>query len=133
MVTIYKNTKTNKLYALNELITMGNKICLVPFDKSDDIFISPSTLKRWYTKWDTAEVLVEVKAFTGMKICLAKVTHYSKTDCTVLTRNGKIINFDLATEKQTNATKPKFANRLGQVYGSFIPYWLSKDREDKNV
>lgn len=125
MVTMYKDTRTNKVYALNEMITMGNKVCLVPCDKGENKFVAPSTLKRWYIKWDEAQVLVEVKTFTGMKIGLFKVATYDKESCTVWTKDNKLLTFDRNTDKQSNAKNPKFANKIGQVYGMFIPYWLS--------
>ena len=126
MVTIYKDTRTNKLYALNDMVTMGDKVCLVPFDKEEDKFVSPSTLKRWYTKWETAEVIVEVKAFTGMKIGLFKVVTYNEDTCTVRTKDGKFMDFSMGTDRQTNAKNLRYSNRLGQVLGWFTPYWLAQ-------
>ena len=72
--TIYKDKRTDKLYVMNEMLHMGEKVCMVPMDKSEDKFVAPSTLRRWYTKWDEAQYIVEVKAFTGMKIGLPKET-----------------------------------------------------------
>ena len=126
MVKIYKDKRDNKLYALEERITQGSKVCLVPFDKNKDKFVSPSTLKRWYTKWDEAEVLVEVKAFTGMKIGVFKVASYDKYTCGVFTKDNKYLVFDRNSDKQINAKNPKFANKIGMVYGMFIPRWLDK-------
>lgn len=125
MVTIYRDKRDNKLYVLDEMITQGTKVCLVPFDKRDEKFVSPSTLKRWYTKWEEAYVVVEVKAFTGMKIGLFKVASYDEHKCQVFTKDDKLMEFDMASEKQSNAKNPKFANKLGQVYGMFAPYWLN--------
>lgn len=127
MVTIYKDTRTDKLYALNDMVTMGNKVCLVPFDKTEDKFVAPSTLKRWYTKHDEAQVIVEIKAFTGMKIGLFKVTTYNKDTCTVMTKDNKFLDFSMDTDKQINAKNIRYANKIGQVYGWFIPYWLEKN------
>lgn len=131
MVSIYKDTRDGKKYILFEEITMGSKICLVPMDKGEDKFISPSTLKRWYSKWEEADVMVEVKAFTGMKIGVFKVASYSKDECVVFTKNGNMMVFRLnhdykLEDKQINAKNPKFANKIGMVYGMFIPYWLNK-------
>ena len=126
MVKIYKDKRDNKLYVLHEEITQGTKVCLVPFDKRDDKFVSPSTLKRWYTKLDEAEVMVEIKAFTGMKIGVFKVASYDKDTCGVFTKDNKYLVFDRNSDKQTNAKNPKFANKIGMVYGMFIPRWLDK-------
>ena len=118
MVQIYKDKRDDKLYVLDEMITMGNKVCMVPFDKGEDKFVAPSTLKRWYTKWEEAQFVVEVKAFTGMKIGLFKATHiYDKNIVEVWTRNDKLMVFNWETDKQINAKNPKFANKLGMVYG----------------
>ena len=46
MVTIYKDKRTNKLYALNEYIQMGDKVNLVQMGGKEEKFVSPSTLKR---------------------------------------------------------------------------------------
>lgn len=126
MVTIYKDSRTNKLYALEEAVMMGNKVCLVPFDKEDDKFVSSSTLKRWYIKWDEAEVIVEVKAFTGMKIGLFKVTAYNENTYTVRTKNGKFMDFNMGTDRQNNAKNPKYSNKSGRILGWFTPYWLAQ-------
>lgn len=130
MVTIYKDTRTDKLYALDEQITMGDKLCMIPFDKGEDKFLSPSTLKRWFTKWEEVDVLVEVKAFTGMKIGLFKVVDSNKDDYSVWAKNGTLMTFNRSHElpfedKQINAKNPKFANRIGRTIGWFTPTWLS--------
>lgn len=122
MVQIYKDKRTNKLYALEEHVTMGTKVCLVPFDKQDDKFVSPSTLKRWYTKWEECQVLVEVKAFTGMKIGVFKVANFNRDQFTVFTKDGKLLEFDRKTNKQSNAKNPKFANKLGREIGYAIAF-----------
>lgn len=115
--TIYKDKRTEKLYVLNDMITMGEKVCMVPMDKSDDKFVSPSTLKRWYTKWEETPYIVEVKAFTGMKIGLFKVTKAADGLLQAWTKAGKLMLFDPKTEVQVNAKNPKFANRIGMTYG----------------
>lgn len=117
MVTIYKDKRTDKLYALNAMITMGNKVNLVQMGGKEDKFVSPSTLKRWYSKWDEAQQVVEVKAFTGMIIGWFKVHTESKETITVLTKKGKFLDFDKATDAQINAKNPKFANKLGMTLG----------------
>lgn len=129
MITIYKDKHTDKMYVLDEMVTMGNKVCLVPMGKEEDKFVSPNTLKRWYTKWDEAQVIVEVEAFTGMKIGLFKVDSYDKDTCTVFTKAGKELVFQRNTDihledKQVNARNPKFANKLGREFGFFIPTWI---------
>lgn len=115
--TIYKDKRTEKLYVLNDMITMGEKLCMVPMDKSEDKFVSPSTLKRWYTKWSEAPYIVEVKAFTGMKIGLFKAQKNAEGQLEVWTKDNKLMIFDLTTDKQINAKNPKFANKLGMGYG----------------
>lgn len=115
--TIYKDKRTEKLYVLNDMITQGEKVCMVPMDKSDDKFVSPSTLKRWYTKWEETPYIIEVKAFTGMKIGLFKATKAEDGLLQAWTKAGKLMLFDPKTEIQTNAKNPKFANKIGMTYG----------------
>lgn len=115
--TIYKDKRTEKLYVLNDMITMGEKICMVPMDKSDDKFVSPSTLKRWYIKWEEVPYIIEVKAFTGMKIGLFKARENNDGNLEVWTKDNKLLVFDPKTEKQINARNPKFANKIGMTYG----------------
>lgn len=117
MVTIYKDKRTNKLYALNEYITMGDKVNLVQMGGKEEKFVSLSTLKRWYTKWDEAQQVVEIKAFTGMVIGWFKVLAESKEAYTVMTKQGKFLDFDKNTDVQINAKNPKFANKLGMMLG----------------
>lgn len=117
MVKIYKDKRTDKLFVLDELITMGEKVCLVPFDKGEDKFVSPSTLKRWFCKWDEAPFIIEVRAFTGMKIGLFKPVTYNRESVTVLTKDNKFLDFDAKTGEQTNAKNPKFANKTHRIYG----------------
>lgn len=132
MVQIYKDTRTDKLYALEEHITQGTKVCLVPFDKGEDKFVSPSTLKRWFTKWSEEQVLVEVQAFTGMKIGLFKVACSDKDSYSVFAKNGSVMTFNRSHEapfedKQINAKNPKFANKVGRTIGYFIPTWINNN------
>lgn len=115
--TIYKDKRTEKLYVLNDMITMGEKVCMVPMDKGEDKFVSPSTLKRWYTKWEETPYIVEVKAFTGMKIGLFKATKADDGLLQAWTKAGKLMLFDPKTEVQVNAKNPKFANKIGMTYG----------------
>lgn len=115
--TIYKDKRTEKLYVLNDMITMGEKVCMVPMDKGEDKFVSPSTLKRWYSKWEEAPYIVEVKAFTGMKIGLFKATKGQDGNLEVWTKADKLLVFDPKTDKQINAKNPKFANKIGMTYG----------------
>ena len=117
MVTIYKDKRTDKLYALNAMITMGNKVNLVQMGGKEDKFVSESTLKRWYSKWDEAQQIVEVKAFTGMVIGWFKVLTESKETITVLTKQGKFLDFDKTTDVQINAKNSKFANHIGMTLG----------------
>lgn len=117
MVTIYKDKRTNRLWALDEMITMGTKVHIVPLTGKEDKFVSPSTLKRWYSKWDEAQQIVEVKAFTGMVIGWFKVLTESKETYTVMTKQGKFLDFDKNTDVQINAKNPRFANKLGMTLG----------------
>lgn len=117
MVTIYKDKRTGKLYALNEYIHMGDKVNLVQMGGKEEKFVSPSTLKRWYSKWDEAQQVVEIKAFTGMVIGWFKVLAESKEAYTVMTKQGKFLDFDKNTDVQINAKNPKFANKLGMMLG----------------
>lgn len=115
--TIYKDKRTEKLYVLDDMVTMGEKVCMVPMDKGENKFVSPSTLKRWYSKWEEAPYIVEVKAFTGMKIGLFKATKADDGLLEVWTKANKLLRFDPKTEIQTNAKNPKFANKIGMTYG----------------
>lgn len=117
MVTIYKDKRTGKMYALNEMITMGNKVNLVQMGGKEDKFVSESTLKRWYSKWDEANMVVELKAFTGMIIGWFKVQTESKDTITIITKQGKFLDFDKKTDSQLNAKNPKFANHIGMTLG----------------
>lgn len=114
---IYKDKRTEKLYVLNDMLTMGDKVCMVPMDKGEDKFVSPSTLKRWYTKWEEVPYIIEVKAFTGMKIGLFKATKSEDGLLQIWTKAGKLMLFDPKTDVQTNAKNPKFANKIGMTYG----------------
>ena len=114
---IYKDKRTDKLFVMNDMITQGEKVCMAPMDKSDDKFVSPSTLKRWYTKWEEVPYIVEVKAFTGMKIGLFKATKGQDGNLEVWTKAEKLLVFDPKTDKQINAKNPKFANKIGMTYG----------------
>ena len=116
--TIYQNTRDNRLYVLNDMITQGDKVCLVPMDKrTEDKFVSPNTLKRWYLKRQEVQYIVEVRAFTGMKIGLFEANKNSEGTLDVWTKDNKLLVFDPKTEKQINAKNPKFANKIGMTYG----------------
>ena len=114
---IYKDKRTEKLYVLNDMVTMGEKVCMVPMDKGEDKFVSPSTLKRWYSKQEEVPYIVEVKAFTGMKIGLFKATKAEDGILEVWTKAGKLLQFDRKNDTQVNAKNPKFANKIGMTYG----------------
>lgn len=119
--TIYRNTRDNKRYVLNEMITMGDKVCLVPMDKkTEDKFVSPKTLKRWYTKEGSFLYMFEVEAFTGMKIGVFQARKDQDGNFQIWTKNNKLMVFDPKTSKQINAKNPKFANKLGVAYGFII-------------
>ncbi len=117
MVTIYKDKRTDKLYALNEMITMGAKVNLVQMGGKEDKFVSPSTLKRWFTKWDEANMVVELKAFTGMIIGWFKVEEETEDTISFWTKANKYLTFDKKTDAQVNAKNPKFANHIGMMLG----------------
>ena len=114
---IYTNTRDGKKYILNPQINMGDKVCLVDMSSCEDKFVSPKTLKRWYTKDVTNDSVVEIRAFTGMKLGLFRVIG---VDCgnnlVVWTKNNKCLLFDPDMGNQTNANNPKFANRVYQTY-----------------
>lgn len=117
MITIYKDKRTGNLYALNEMLTMGNKVNLVRLGHAEDKFVSPSTLKRWYTKWDEANMVVQLKAFTGMDLGFYKVTYETDEHLGFWTKGMKHLIFDKKTDTQINAKNPKFANKLGMTLG----------------
>lgn len=117
---IYTNTRDGKKYILNPPVTMGNKVCLIDMHSCEDKFVSPKTLKRWYTKDVVNDIVVEIRAFTGMKLGLFRVIG---VDCSnnlvVWTKNNKCMLFDPDMGKQTNAKNPKFANCVYNTY-SFL-------------
>lgn len=117
MVTIYKDKRTGKMYALNEMITMGNKVNLVQMGGKEDKFVSESTLKRWYSKWGEANMVVELKAFTGMTIGWFKVTYETDEYLGFWTKGMKHLIFDKKTDTQINPKNPKFANHIGMTLG----------------
>lgn len=117
---IYRSTRDNKRYVLEEKITCGDKVCLVPMDKkTDDKFVSPKTLKRWYTKEGEFPYVFEVEAFTGMKIGVFQAHKDQDGNFQVWTKKSLLV-FDGKTHKQINAKNPKFANKLGVAYGYIL-------------
>ncbi len=117
MVTIYKDKRTNRLWALDEMLTMGTKVHMVPLTGKEDKFVSQSTLKRWYTKWDEANMVVELKAFTGMTLGWFKVTYETDEYLGFWTKGMKHLIFDKKTDTQINPKNPKFANHIGMTLG----------------
>lgn len=114
---IYTNTRDNRQYILNPMITMGEKVCLVDMASCEDKFVSPKTLKRWYSKTVTEQPVVELRAFTGMKIGLFRAELGLNTNTLYLwTKQKKLLTFDPDTGTQTNAKNPKFANRIHNIY-----------------
>ena len=113
---IYTSTRDNSRYILDPQVNMGSKVCLVNLTTCEDKFVSISTLKRWYSKRGEAQYIVEVKAFTGMKLGLFEATKRDG-NIEVWTKDNKLLVFDPSTDKQINAKNPKFANKLGSTYG----------------
>lgn len=114
---IYKSNRDGKQYILNPEINMGEKVCLIDMASCEYKFVSPKTLKRWYSKTVTDDTIIQVEAFTGMKIGLFRVTSVNCSgEFTVWTKNNKCLLFNPETGKQTNAKNPKFANKIGIDY-----------------
>ena len=114
---IYTNTRDNRQYILNPMITMGEKVCLVDMASCEDKFVSPKTLKRWYSKTVIEQPVVELRAFTGMKIGLFRSELGLNTNTLYLwTKQNKLLTFDPDMGTQTNAKNPKFANRIHNPY-----------------
>lgn len=114
---IYTNTRDNRQYILNPMITMGDKVCLIDMVSCEDKFVSPKTLKRWYSRTVTEQPVVELRAFTGMKIGLFRAELATNTHTLYLwTKQNKLLTFDPDTGNQTNAKNPKFANRIHNTY-----------------
>lgn len=110
---IYTNTSNNREYVLNPMVTMGEKVCLIDMTSCEDKFVSPKTLKRWYSKNTTEDIVVELRAFTGMKLGMFRANHALNTDTVYFwTKAGKMLTFEHETGKQTNAKNPKFANSI---------------------
>lgn len=116
MVTIYEDTRTNIRYALNPFLTQGSKVNLVPITvKGPEKFVSPSTIKRWYSKCAQVDHVVAVEAFTGMHLGYFVATITADGHLSVWTKNNKNLIFDQISDTQVNPNNPKFANRLGMV------------------
>lgn len=117
MVKIYKENATGKLYALQEELRMGSKVCLKPFDRREDKFVAPSTIKRNYTLQDEKDLIVEVKAFTGMKIGLFEAAWNISDDLIYVFSKKGVLMFNVKDYKQVNSNNLKYANKLGTVLG----------------
>lgn len=114
---IYTNTRDHRQYILNPMITMDEKVCLVDMASCEDKFVSPKTLNRWYSKTVTEQPVVEMRAFTGMKIGLFRAELGLNTNTLYLwTKQKKLLTFDPDMGTQTNAKNPKFANRIHNTY-----------------
>lgn len=114
---IYTNTRNNRQYVLNPMLYMGDKICLIDMITCEDKFVSVKTLKRWYSRTVTNQLLVELRAFTGMKLGLFRTEHSLNTNTLYCwTKGGKLLCFDSDTGNQTNSKNPKFANCIYQEY-----------------
>lgn len=114
---IYTNTRDNRQYILNPMVTMGEKVCLVDMANCEDKFVSPRTLKRWYSKTVTEQPVVELRAFTGMKIGLFRAELSLNTNTLYLwTKSNKLLTFDSHIGVQINAKNPRFANKIENTY-----------------
>lgn len=114
---IYTNTRNNRQYVLDPQTTMGEKVCLVDMATCEDKFVSVKTLKRWYSKTVTNQLVVELRAFTGMKIGLFLADFAPNTKTVYLwTKQNKLLTFDPDMGNQTNSKNPKFANRIHNTY-----------------
>lgn len=114
---IYTNTRDNKRYILQPEISMGEKVCLIDMASCEHKFVSPKTLKRWYNKTVADDMVVELRAFTGMRIGLFCANHTLTTNSIqIWTKSNKQLTFDAETGKQTNAKNPKYANKIGFTY-----------------
>lgn len=114
---IYTNRRDNSCYILNPKITMGEKVCLINMSTCEDKFVSPKTLKRWYSKTVTEQPVVELNAFTGMKIGLFPVEFASDVNTMYIwTKSNKLLTFDSHIGTQINAKNPKFANKIRSIY-----------------
>ena len=114
---IYTNTRDNRQYILNPMITMGEKVCLVGMASCEDKFVSPKTLKRWYSRTTTEQPIVELRAFTGMKIGLFRAEFDTNVNTMYIwTKSNKLLTFDSHIGVQINAKNPRFANRIHNTY-----------------
>lgn len=114
---IYTNRRDNSRYILNPQITMGDKVCLINMSTCEDKFVSPKTLKRWYSLSITGHQIVELNAFTGMKIGLFPVEFDTNVNTMYIwTKNNKLLTFDSHIGIQINAKNPRFANKIENTY-----------------
>ncbi len=114
---IYTNRRNNSSYILNPHITMGEKVCLINMSTCEDKFVSPNTLKRWYSLSITGHQIVELNAFTGMKIGLFPVEFDTNVNTMYIwTKSNKLLTFDSHIGVQINAKNPRFANKIGNTY-----------------
>lgn len=112
---IYTNTRNNRKYVLEPMLTMGDKTCLVDMNTCENKFVSVKTLKRWYSKTTTEKLVVELLAFTGMKLGLFQAVIDDEGNTNVWTKANKLLIFGKHGE-QRNANNPKFGNRATYAY-----------------
>ena len=114
---IYTNHRDNSSYILNPQVTMGDKVCLINMSTCEDKFVSPKTLKRWYSLSITEQPVIELRTFTGMKIGLFRAELATNTNTLYLwTKQNKLLTFDSHIGVQINAKNPRFANKIGSTY-----------------
>ena len=111
---IFTNKQNNRRYVLNPEVSMGSKVCVTDMITCEDKFLAVSTLKRNYTKDVVQEPIVELKAFTGMKIGMFKLYTVNGV-WNMVTKSGKFLEFD-GEGVQSNAKNRKYANKLGMGY-----------------
>lgn len=112
---IYTNTRNKKQYLLQPEIAMGDKLCLIDMRSCEYKFVVSRTLKRGYSKEVTKETVVELRAFTGMRLGLFRASALGG-DLAVWTKSGNCLTFDPYTGEQTNAKNFRYANRIGFAY-----------------
>lgn len=109
---IYINKSNGRKFVLDPCITCGDKVCVIDMINCEHKFLSPKTLKRNYSKTVTEDYVVEVVAFTGMKLGMFMVSHTCTNEMVVFTKSNKCLVFDADLGIQTNAKNPKFANKM---------------------
>lgn len=111
---IYTNRANGRKYFLIPEINMGDKVCIRDMANNKDKFVKPATLKKNYFKDVTEDIIVEVRAFTGMFIGLYRASIEEGKPILVWGKS-KWMQFD-DSGIQMGLKNPKFASKICYQY-----------------